>query len=143
MSVDYFLIRIPPNQQPETCNEWLPFGSQQEIIDRLCAVIGFEFPPKQDLSKDYRTATIRYTYQHRNEQGRVIKYLLQKDPVACISINRAYPEDLLPIVEILNNLSPFAILTPQGQMELESLVYSFDDWIEKNYEEEEPLDYVG
>jgi hypothetical protein len=84
-------------------------------------------------------ATIYYQYPHRENDGRVVKYSFIGDPVEYISINRAYPEDFLPIVNVLNDFSPFLIFDPtNGQFDKpEELFYSFENWLQKNYEEDE------
>lgn len=162
MSVDYMLIRILSGRELEAMNELSPFGSQQEIIDRLCAVLGFERniwedehlrPEREEYLRNQGLlhpdeqrppwATILYRHHHENDDGRVVSYSLQGDPIECISINRAYPEDFLPVIDILQELNPFLILGPEEPIDPESLFYTFDDWIQKNYEEGWILNYYG
>jgi hypothetical protein len=140
MSVNYLLLRISPSVFPDDPNQILeeltdetvlPFGSQQEIIDCLCSVLGFEH------YTDYTQTIIFYKYHHRDNCGRVVRYSLLDNPVTAISINRAYPEDLLPVIDVLKHLEPFIILTPHKLLNPEKLFYSFDDWIQKNYDEDE------
>lgn len=61
------------------------------------------------------------------------------DPIIMISINRAYPEDFLPIVNVLSDIAPFEVCDPQlGEFtNTDKLFYSFDGWMQKNYEEDE------
>lgn len=42
MSIDYMLLRIHSNCDPEALNELLPFCSQQEIIAHLCTMPEFK-----------------------------------------------------------------------------------------------------
>lgn len=148
MSVDYLLLRIlpsifhdDPNQILEelTDETVLPFGSQPEIIDCLCSVLGFEH------YTDYTHRTIIfYKYHHYDDCGRVVRYSLQDNPVTALSINRAYPEDFLPVTDVLKHLEPFIIVTPDELLNPEKLFYSFDDWMQKNYEEDQiQFDYEG
>lgn len=162
MSVDYMLLRVTSNQKIETMTKLLPFGSQQEVINRLCYVLGFERDTWEDehvqleIEKWMRSqghlkpedkkpsrATMLYKYHHKNDNGRIVSYSLQGDPVASFHINRAYPEDFLPVIEVLRHLEPFSIMGPQGHIDPESLFYTVDDWVQKNYEEEYPLSYDG
>ncbi len=127
----------------------LGFGSQQEVIDRLCTLPDFDraeirkYAQSQGaLSELPPSAAILYTFHYENDSGRTVSYSLCEDPVGCICINRAYPEDFLPLIDALKDLSPFTILGPRGYIDPESLFYTLDDWIQKNYEEGYRLEYV-
>ena len=145
MSVDYDLYRVPLEPILDEMNQPMPFGiffgSQQEIIDRLCFVLGFERNAKEDewlTSEHSPIATIFYKYHHKSDCGRVIRYKICDDPVISISINRAFPEDLLPVINVLSNLAPFAIVSSvNGLTNPQELFYSCDDWLQKNYQEDE------
>ena len=165
MSVDYTLLRIapdflkiPPDQMVEkmTAETVLPFGAPKELIDQLCSILGFEHDEAENnlrlerwkdsqaqgfVSHDWQppvTSTIRYEYHQKDDNGRVVIYSLSSDPVICISINRAYPEDFLPIVDVFRELAPFLMLDPTDSKFInpEGFFYSLDDWMQKNYEED-------
>lgn len=165
MSIDFFLfriapdfLRIPSDQMVErmTAETALPFGAQKELIDQLCSNLGFEHDEAEDdlwlehwrdsqaqglIPLDRQPpviATIRYRYHQENDNGRVVIYSLSSDPVDCISTNRAYPEDFLPIVDVFRELAPFLMLDPTDSKFInpEEFFYSLDDWMQKNYEED-------
>lgn len=151
MSVDFSLFRASSEDEFDEASE-LSFGNQQEIIERLCSTVGFEYDheynerqlaalkeyQKEQISSDMSPMSIIfYCYHHEDDMGRAIEYYLQGDPVTCISINRAYPEDFLPIIEALEDLEPFVIFGPDGTLQPEELDYSYDEWIEMNYEDNE------
>ncbi|XHX79602.1 MAG: hypothetical protein RBJ76_06705 [Stenomitos frigidus ULC029] len=136
MSVDYWLFRASAKQEMDGTEE-LPFGSQEENIERLCSTSGFELRSKEPLANIGSRATITYTYRQKNDMGRDVEFALQGDPVACISTNRSYREDFLPVIAILLDLSPFEIGDLDGDIvSPEKLFYSLDDWMQKNYQEE-------
>lgn len=146
MSIDYDLYRVPLEPILDEMNQpmpfGIPFGSQKEIIDRLCSVLGFERNAnKKDewlTSEHSPRATILYKYHHISARGRVIRYQICDEPVISISINRAFPEDLLPVIDVLSNLAPFVIVSSvDGVTNPQELFYSFDDWVQKNYQEDE------
>lgn len=139
MSVDFFLFRVPIDQDPVgTDAQLLVFGSQEEIIERLSSEIGFEVLSREDLPNIGPWATIAYTYHNENDEGREVEFALQGDPVDCISINRAYPEDFLPVISLLDDIGPFLIQGPEDEpINPDDFFYSYDDWIQKNYEEDE------
>jgi hypothetical protein len=121
------------------------------MIERLCSSLEFEHDEQYDkrtleslikarseglIHSGYQPliiATICYQYPHHNNDGRLIAYSLIGDPVEYVSINRAYPEDLLPIVNVLNDISPFLIFDPTNDQlnKPEELFYSLDDWLQK------------
>lgn len=165
MSVDYTLFRvssefleIPSSQKLKewTAETALPFGSRLDIIERLCSILGFEHDERRDkqilkcwkesqseglISSDCQpqiTTTVHYKYHQNNNNGRVVTYELEGDPIICIWMNRAYLEDFFPLVEVLSELAPFLVLDPQdGRLtNPEEFFYSLDDWIQKNYEED-------
>ncbi|MDX2216951.1 MAG: hypothetical protein SFY66_27040 [Oculatellaceae cyanobacterium bins.114] len=165
MSVDHMLLRVSPNFLDIPSNQWLEkltaetvmtLGSQLDVIEQLCSVLGFEhdehedqlrlqcwreFQSQDSISSDRQPplmATICYRYHQHDDNGRVIMYNLLSDPVDCISINRAYPEDFLPVVDVFSDLAPFLIFDPtDGSFtNPEKLFYSLDDWLQKNYEED-------
>lgn len=123
MSIDYDLYKVPQVTVPSEMLEAIPFGSQQEIIDRLCSILGFSL-----TSENSPSATIFYQYHHESDCGRVIQYRIHGDPVSSISINRALPEDLLPVVDVLGDLAPFVIVSSvDGLTNLYQLFYTFID----------------
>ena len=145
MSVNYLLLRISSSIFHDDHNQILldltdetvlPFGSQQEIIDCLCSVRGFEH-----YTYNTHQTIIFYKYHHHGDCGREVRYSLLDDPVTTLSINRAYPEDFLPVIDVLKQLEPFIIVAPDELLNLEKLFYSFDDWMQKNYEEDETSFY--
>jgi hypothetical protein len=165
MSVDHTLLRVSSSFFDIPSNQWLEeltaetimtFGSQPDVIRRLCSILGFEHDAHEDklrlkywresqsqdsIPSDRQPpaiATIHYKYHQSEDNGRVVRYLLLGDPIDCISMNRAYPEDFLPVVDVLSELAPFLILDPtDGSFtNPEELFYSLDDWIQKNYEED-------
>jgi hypothetical protein len=165
MSVDYTLLRISPVFLDIPSDQWLEeltaetvmtIGSQLDVIGRLCSILGFEHDDQEDelrlkywreaqyqdpLSSAYQLpsiATVTYKYHQSNDNGRVVEYRLSGDPVDYVSINRAYPEDFLPVVDVLSDIAPFLVFDPaDGSLtNPEGLFYSLDDWIQKNYEED-------
>lgn len=165
MSVDFFLFRIAPDflkipsdQMVErmTAETILPFGAQKELIDQLCSNLGFEHDEAEDdlrlerwrdsqaqglISRDQQPpgiSTICYRYHQENDNGRVVTYSLDGDPVICISTNQACSEDFLPIVDVFRELAPFLMFDPTDCefINPEEFFYSLDDWMQKNYEED-------
>lgn len=143
MSDDYFLLRVPIDQNSAgTDKQTLIFGSQDKIIERFSSEISFEVLSRRDLPNIESWVTIAYTYHNKNDQGRRVKFALHEDPLACISINRAYPEDFLPVINVLSDLGPFLIQGPEDEpINPEDFFYSYDDWIQKNYEYEDDLSF--
>ena len=139
MSVDYFLYRVSIDKDAsDRADQLLAFGSQDAIIERLSSVIGFEVLSREELPNIGHWVTVTYTYHNENDEGRVVEFALQDDPIACISINRAYPEDFLPVMNILDDLGPFLIQGPEDEpINPDDFFYSYADWIQKNYEEDE------
>ncbi len=139
MSVDFFLYRIPSDlSSSDSIEKFLPFGSQDEIIEHFSSEIGFELLSQDSPPNSRNWITFLYTYHHESNMGRVVEFSLEDDPVTCISINRAYPEDFWPVINTFNELSPFLIQGPDVKpINPDEFIYSFDDWIQKNYEANE------
>jgi hypothetical protein len=165
MSVDHILLRVSPSFFDIPSDQWLEkltaetvmtFGSQLDVIRRLCSILEFEHDDQEDqvCLKYWRQsqsqdsipfarqppamATIYYKYHQSEDNGRVVRYLLLGDPVDCISMNRAYPEDFLPVVDVFGDLAPFLVFDPtDGSFtNPEKLFYSLDNWMQKNYEKD-------
>lgn len=135
MSVDYFLFRASPSKDNQTMmQELLPFGSQEEVLQRLCSSPGFKPSTKKRINNDKSWAFVTYCYSYGDREGREIEFALQGDPVDCISVNRAYKEDFLPITHVLTDLAPFEIMDIDGEfVSPDELSYSFSDWTQENY----------
>jgi hypothetical protein len=119
MSVDYCLFRSPTDR--DNPGSQLPaFGSQKDIIERLCAIPEFTLH-KKSLEDDIPWATM--TYIGKGEQGEDFgfDFELQGDPVDCISSSDISPRDFLPIIEAFSELAPFEIIDIDGE------VVSLDD----------------
>ena len=114
MTIDYWLFRTSSN--PHDSDAVLPpFGSQEEVIERLCSVPGFELYRKESLENSEPFAIITYIEEDSNGEAQDVEFNLSGDPVTCISISRASREDFLPIVHALSNLAPFAIVDIDGE----------------------------
>ncbi|MEL7086488.1 MAG: hypothetical protein AAGM36_18560 [Cyanobacteria bacterium J06597_1] len=155
MSVDYSLFRsskelldVPCDRRISELDEQtiLPFGSQHDLIECLCSIPKFfenNWQPKRTLKcKQYSpSSSIDYVYEYHQSgcNGRMVTYVLRDDPVIEFSINRAFPEDFLPLVHALEDLGPFLVFDPQlGKlMSPSDLNYAIDEWLKKNYQEKE------
>ncbi|MBL1175061.1 hypothetical protein [Pantanalinema sp. GBBB05] len=135
-SHDLFRVTSFDKAQEEIFNP-IPFGDRAEIVERLCSVLGFQIE-SGTLSDRSSQVIVSYQYHHEDDQGRGVEFSFMQDPVIFVSINRAQPEDFYPVIHVLKDLSPFAIVE-NGDMILdpERLYYSFDDWMQLNYEDSE------
>jgi hypothetical protein len=114
MSVDYWLFRVPFEQDDPNA-EQPPFGSQEEVVNRLCSQPGFTLHRKERLENSEPWAVIVYITENEEGEESDVEFSIQGDPVICISINRASQEDFLPIVTVLSELAPFEIVDIDGE----------------------------
>lgn len=114
MSVDYWLFRVSPEQNDPNA-ELPPFGSQEEVITRLCSQPGFKLYRKEQSENCEPLAVV--TYIEENEEGEEsdVEFTLQGNPITCISISGASQEDFLPIITALGELAPFEIVDIDGE----------------------------
>ena len=157
MGVDYSLYRVPVGLTlMELISEEtvLPFGSQTEVLELLCRAPGFEHDllrenQRQKASEwcreqDYESgdqaawADVRYTYPNRKGIGRLVSYGLKDDPVTCFNISKTYIEDLWPVIQVFQSLTPLEMLTPAGGQNISEMPYSYKKWMQMNNE----FDYV-
>ncbi len=105
MSTSHMLFRLKaplpkdPSKRPGIVElDRIPFGTAEEIRGRLLATPGFE----------EGWGCIQLTSGTRSFE----LYLIE-DPVKCISVARSSAWDVLPVVDALYDLGPFAIYSDQ------------------------------
>ncbi|MBD2075146.1 hypothetical protein H6F86_14830 [Phormidium sp. FACHB-592] len=114
MSVDYWLFRVPFKRDDPKA-ELTPFGSQEEVVNRLCSQPGFTLHRKKRIENDEPWAVIVYITANEEGEESDVEFSVQGDPVTCISIHRAFREDFLPIITVLSELAPFEIVDINGE----------------------------
>jgi hypothetical protein len=93
-------------------------------------------------SQKISIVTITYEYAHKHDKGRIINYSLTDEPIMVISVERSHAEDFLPLIDVLKDLSPFDLkCLASDTINLDSLSYSLDAWLQINYEENDFIDY--
>jgi hypothetical protein len=93
-------------------------------------------------SQETSIVTITYEYAHKHDKGRIINYSLTDDPIIGISLEKCHAEDFLPLIDVLKDLSPFDLkCLASDTINLDSLSYSLDAWLQINYEENDFIDY--
>lgn len=129
MSTSAFLIRLRKPlgvrstrlAEAELDSLRIPFGPLDEIRDRLLARPEFRLSAWNDLRPDELLfgrpafklpATL--SIDHLCD-GDVKDVLLMHDPIDCITLGHSSEHDLLPLVEILDDLRPFAIFSDAGE----------------------------
>jgi hypothetical protein len=137
MSVDYHLYRLSlGHDRAKPIETKLVFGSQDEILDRLCSIIGFEDLRQEQCPIRGKVAYLDYIYHNENDLIFGVTFELLEDPVGFIMAETEEVEDFWPIIEALKDLGPFLVQGPEDDpINPDEFFYSYDDWMQIKYEE--------